>query len=66
VNPVVEWLRSDEGEQWSRDRALASPAEIDHDLETWWRATGPLSAASDPCGRPPEAIAIGTSNRESA
>jgi hypothetical protein len=64
VNPVIEWLRSDEGEQWSRDRAARPGEDISHDTETWWRATGPLAADADPCGSP--AFAIGTSTGERA
>jgi hypothetical protein len=52
LNPVITWLRSPEGEQWSRNRH-GRPEEISHDTETWWRATGPLSRQSDPCGSGP-------------
>jgi hypothetical protein len=64
MNTVIEWLRSPEGEDWSRDRASRPPGETSRVMVTPWRATGPLSAGSDPCGRP--AIAIGTSTGESA
>lgn len=53
MNAAIEWLRSDEGAQWSRDRVERPAEEISHDMGTWWRATGPLDAAHDPCGRPP-------------
>jgi len=53
---VVAWLRSPEGEEWSRGRALER-AEGEPVFcpcpQTLWRATGPLDAGSDPCGRPP-------------
>jgi hypothetical protein len=51
VNPVIAWLRSPEGEEWSRNRH-GRPEEISHDTETWWRATGPLTG-DDPCGAGP-------------
>ena len=54
---VVAWLRSDEGVEWSRDRALADDPGRAVYLPTVWRATGPLDAWSDPCGRPPGAAA---------
>lgn len=53
TDPVVEWLRSDEGEQWSRDRTMADPGPIVI-MRPWWRARGPLPRRHDPCGRPPE------------
>lgn len=52
---VVAWLRSPDGEEWSRDRALAR-ADGDPVVcppQTLWRPAGPMDAASDPCGRPP-------------
>jgi len=53
MNPVVEWLRSDEGEQWSRERASQPAGETSRVMVTPWRATGPLDARQDPCGGPP-------------
>lgn len=48
---VIAWLRSPEGEAWSRSRALAgAPGPVVY-LQVLWRATGPLDAGSDPCGR---------------
>jgi hypothetical protein len=48
---IIDWLRSDEGEAWSRSRVqrdfwtgpAPSPA----------KDPGPVNAAEDPCGRPP-------------
>jgi hypothetical protein len=60
---VIEWLRSPEGEQWSRDRAARPGEDISHDTETWWRATGPLPRLDDPCGRPAIATGTGTGGR---
>ena len=53
MNAVAEWLRTPEGEAWSRDRHAGRPAEFVPPEGTLWRATGPLGAADDPCGRPP-------------
>ena len=59
---VIAWLRSPEGEEWSRSRAQSpfyggqapSPA----------KDPGPVDAEFDPCGRPPltaaETAATGT------
>jgi hypothetical protein len=49
---VVAWLRSPEGEQWSRARALAAdnPVTLEPVL---WRARGPLRRDLDPCGSGP-------------
>jgi len=54
VNPVIAWLRSPEGEEWSRARAMADPGPIVI-MRPWWRAKGPLPRRHDPCGRPPQA-----------
>ena len=46
---VIAWLRSDEGEEWSRERnrqptsAGLAP----------WRSLDQANWAEDPCGRPP-------------
>ena len=56
---VVEWLRSPEGEQWSRDRALAGPGPT-VPIQPCWRAKGPLPQRHDPCGRPPGIPFAGT------
>jgi hypothetical protein len=52
---VVARLRSPEGEEWSRSRALAEDEPVVY-LQVLWRATGPLDAGSDPCGRPPASV----------
>lgn len=52
---VVAWLRSPEGEQWSRSRALAGDDGDDPIvyMQVLWRATGPLRPDLDPCGSGP-------------
>ena len=50
---VVAWLRSPEGEEWSRSRTLERAGDPVVYMQVLWRATGPLDAGSDPCGRPP-------------
>jgi hypothetical protein len=47
---IIAWLRSPEGEAWSRARSAASTT----DTPSWMAA--PLNTqdvAEDPCGRPP-------------
>jgi hypothetical protein len=58
---VITWLRSDEGEQWSRAFHAGSPPVA------WmpppvaqWRTTGPLDQTADPAGAPPLATASAT------
>jgi hypothetical protein len=47
---VIAWLRSEEGEAWSRARSAASTA----DTPLWMSAPlGSQDAGEDPCGRPP-------------
>ena len=45
---VIAWLRSPEGEEWSRSRAscITDPAP------RFW-IHGPGDVSEDPCGRPP-------------
>ena len=43
------WLRSTEGEQWSRRRSEVGPLGT----ATVMRRDGPIDAAEDPCGRGP-------------
>jgi hypothetical protein len=48
---VIAWLRSDEGEEWSRTR-------VQHQFWTGQAPSpakdpGPVNAGEDPCGRPP-------------
>ena len=46
---VIAWLRSAEGEAWSRDRAVR---ELSSPPVRIWR-TSPGDPGEDPCGRPP-------------
>ena len=56
---AIAWLRTADGEQWSRERHAISSGrpEFVPPPQTLWRATGPLPRRHDPCGRPPEASA---------
>jgi hypothetical protein len=57
----VAWLRSPEGEEWSRSRTLER-AEGEPVVcpcpETMWRPAGLLNAGSDPCGRPGPRVSV--------
>ena len=44
---IIEWLRSDEGEQWSRLRARSDASAAPR----FWQ-TSPGNPAEDPCGTP--------------
>jgi hypothetical protein len=48
---VVAWLRSPEGEEWSRDRALhrADGEPVACPPQTLWRPAGPMGSDLDPC-----------------
>ena len=47
---VIAWLRSPEGEAWSRERSAASAT----DNPLWMGAPlGSQEPSEDPCGRPP-------------
>ena len=45
---VIAWLRSAEGEEWSRSRAAYQPTGTPPHLYQY----GPGNPAEDPCGRP--------------
>ena len=47
---LIDWLRSDEGEAWSRDRARWRPSGA-VPATAMFRAPGPVNAEWDPCGR---------------
>jgi hypothetical protein len=61
---VVAWLRSPEGEQWSRERTLEraeGEPVVCLSPQTAWRTYGvPLRPDQDPCGRPPVRGAVRT------
>jgi hypothetical protein len=47
---IIAWLRSPEGEAWSRARSAASAP----DIPLWMGAPlGSQEPSEDPCGRPP-------------
>lgn len=48
---VIAWLRSDEGEEWSRSRAQSS--FFTGQAPSPYKDPGPVNAAEDPTGRPP-------------
>jgi hypothetical protein len=58
---VAAWLRTPEGEAWSRTRHDREPPQELIDAAaftpTWWRARGPLRRRQDPCGGPAMASA---------
>lgn len=62
LNPVIAWLRSPAGEQWSRIAHAGGSSHPAGQPQTQWRATGPLGPG-DPCGRPPLATAESTGGR---
>jgi hypothetical protein len=46
---IIAWLRSPEGEEWSRQRNQYSSSAA----PLMDRRTGPVNQADDPCGRLP-------------
>lgn len=50
---VIAWLRSPEGEQWSRERHDVQPAEVVVTSGRWTPVKGRRNLAQDPCGRGP-------------
>ena len=48
---VIAWLRSPEGEQWSRDYHRPSPGSASGPPHLY--QSGPGDPSEDPCGRPP-------------
>jgi len=60
---VIEWLRSPEGEAWSRARSAAGTT----DTPVWMAAPlGSQDVAEDPCGRPPLAAEDAATTSEAA
>ena len=47
---IIAWLRSAEGEAWSRDRTRYQPSGP---IPAMYREPGPVDQAWDPCGRLP-------------
>ena len=46
---IIAWLRSPEGEEWSRERTKRSTGAG----VAPWRTLEPAVLEDDPCGRPP-------------
>ena len=49
---IIAWLRSAEGEAWSRARAIRSSFFTGR-APSPYKDPGPVNAAEDPTGRPP-------------
>ena len=49
MSDVIEWLESDEGWEWSRDRTRWQPSTA---APATYRTPGPVDEEWDPCGRP--------------
>ena len=50
MSEVIEWLESDEGVEWSRQRTQYQPAGP---IPATYRTPGPVDPSEDPTGRPP-------------
>lgn len=61
---VIAWLRSPEGERWSRDFHGGPPQDLVI-VTPWWRSWGRRNTGEDPCGRGPKRAAKHAATRRS-